>query len=166
MKRTVYFGIWPSPGQNISCPWHTRPLGQQGPISPLLGFIFWALSYQSIRMPFLFILIMYDPQKDVILLGFVKLIGSHILPITHPPDQFRLCQVCAFHLDFSFSGVDDMKMCELSLEETGLTRKRGAEILDVEFEEEWGNHGGGEYLNKTRNQVTSKYLQAQLGVSK
>ena len=32
-------------------------------------------------------------------------------------------------------GVDDMKMCELSLEETGLTRKRGAEILDNEFEE-------------------------------
>ena len=32
-------------------------------------------------------------------------------------------------------GVDDMKMCELSLEETGLTRKRGAEILDNDFEE-------------------------------
>ena len=28
-----------------------------------------------------------------------------------------------------------MKMCELSLEETGLTRKRGAEILDNDFEE-------------------------------
>ena len=34
-----------------------------------------------------------------------------------------------------FVGVDDMKMCELSLEETGLTRKRGAEILDNDFEE-------------------------------
>ena len=34
-----------------------------------------------------------------------------------------------------FVGVDDMKMCELSLEETGLTRKRGAEILDKDFEE-------------------------------
>ena len=28
-----------------------------------------------------------------------------------------------------------MKMCELSLEETGLTRKRGAEILENDFEE-------------------------------
>ncbi len=28
-----------------------------------------------------------------------------------------------------------MKMCELSLEETGLTRKRGAEILDSDFEQ-------------------------------
>ena len=59
-----------------------------------------------------------------------------------------------------------MKMCELSLEETGLTRKRGAEILDVEFEEEWGNNGGGDYLRKVTNQVTSQYLQAQLGVNR
>ena len=27
------------------------------------------------------------------------------------------------------AGRDDMQMCELSLDETGLTRKRGAEIL-------------------------------------
>ena len=33
-------------------------------------------------------------------------------------------------------------MCELSLEETGLTRKRGAEILEHEFNREWDrNHG-------------------------
>ena len=38
-------------------------------------------------------------------------------------------------MDKLFVGVDDMKMCELSLEETGLTRKRGAEILDNDFEE-------------------------------
>ena len=31
------------------------------------------------------------------------------------------------------AGRDDMQMCELSLEETGLTRKRGAEILEHEF---------------------------------
>ncbi|XP_076028705.1 myosin heavy chain 95F jaguar isoform X2 [Oratosquilla oratoria] len=43
------------------------------------------------------------------------------------------------------SGQDDMQMCELSLEETGLTRKRGAEILDHEFEKEWVRHGGGPY---------------------
>ena len=35
-----------------------------------------------------------------------------------------------------------MQMCELSLEETGLTRKRGAEILEHEFEKEWNSHGG------------------------
>ena len=30
------------------------------------------------------------------------------------------------------AGIDDMQMCELSLDETGLTRKRGAEILEHE----------------------------------
>ncbi|XP_059049763.1 myosin heavy chain 95F [Achroia grisella] len=44
------------------------------------------------------------------------------------------------------AGVDDMQMCELSLEETGLTRKRGAEILEHEFEREWSRHGGATYL--------------------
>jgi myosin-6 len=42
-------------------------------------------------------------------------------------------------------GVDDMQMCELSLDETGLTRKRGAEILEHEFNREWEKHGGSEY---------------------
>lgn len=40
------------------------------------------------------------------------------------------------------AGIDDMQMCELSLEETGLTRKRGAEILDPEFTREWERNGG------------------------
>jgi len=44
------------------------------------------------------------------------------------------------------AGRDDMQMCELSLEETGLTRKRGAEILDHEFEKEWEKHGGKSYV--------------------
>ncbi|CAH0725342.1 unnamed protein product, partial [Brenthis ino] len=43
------------------------------------------------------------------------------------------------------AGVDDMQMCELSLEETGLTRKRGAEILEHEFEREWARHAGPPY---------------------
>lgn len=30
-----------------------------------------------------------------------------------------------------------MEMCELSLEETGLTRKKGAEISQEKFEEAW-----------------------------
>jgi len=45
------------------------------------------------------------------------------------------------------AGVDDMQMCELSLEETGLTRKRGAEILEHEFNKEWERHGGKPYRN-------------------
>ena len=38
-----------------------------------------------------------------------------------------------------------MQMCELSLEETGLTRKRGAEILEHEFNREWERNGGKSY---------------------
>ncbi|KAJ8921386.1 hypothetical protein NQ315_003002 [Exocentrus adspersus] len=41
---------------------------------------------------------------------------------------------------------DDMQMCELSLEETGLTRKRGAEILESEFNREWEKNGGAQYV--------------------
>jgi len=44
------------------------------------------------------------------------------------------------------AGRDDMEMCELSLEETGLTRKRGAEILPREFETEWSKFGGEPYV--------------------
>merc|ERR1719350_2701352 len=43
------------------------------------------------------------------------------------------------------AGKDDMQMCELSLDDTGLTRKRGAEILEHEFEKEWSKHGGSPY---------------------
>ena len=68
---------------------------------------------------------------------------------------------CIFHL-----GVDDMKMCELSLDETGLTRKRGAEILENEFDDAWKEHGGTEYLIGVQQQVSSKYLQEKLGVKK
>lgn len=38
------------------------------------------------------------------------------------------------------AGKDSIQMCELSLDETGLTRKRGAEILPAEFEREWNKH--------------------------
>ncbi|KRT78215.1 Myosin head, partial [Oryctes borbonicus] len=44
------------------------------------------------------------------------------------------------------AGKDDMQMCELSLDETGLTRKRGAEILEKEFNKEWDAHGGIPYV--------------------
>lgn len=41
---------------------------------------------------------------------------------------------------FCSLGRDDMHMCELSLEETGLTRKRGAEILEEEYNSIWEKH--------------------------
>lgn len=46
------------------------------------------------------------------------------------------------------AGTDDMQMCELSLEETGLTRKRGAEILEHEFNLMWERNGGKPYRKK------------------
>ena len=55
-------------------------------------------------------------------------------------------------------GVDDMNMCELSLEETGLTAKKGAEILEKDFEEEWRKHGGREHVQSHLGQVSSKYV--------
>lgn len=45
-------------------------------------------------------------------------------------------------MNFNRLGKDDLKMCELSLEETGLTKKRGAEILPEEFEAVWSSNGG------------------------
>ncbi|XP_054921730.1 unconventional myosin-VI isoform X2 [Dermacentor andersoni] len=44
------------------------------------------------------------------------------------------------------AGRDDMQMCELKLEETGLARKRGAEILEHEFDAEWAKYGGPVYI--------------------
>ena len=40
------------------------------------------------------------------------------------------------------AGKDDLDMCELSLDETGLSRKRGAEITKREFEHWWLKSGG------------------------
>lgn len=39
-----------------------------------------------------------------------------------------------------------MQMCELSLEETRLTSKRGAEILAHEFDAEWAKNGGQPFV--------------------
>lgn len=52
------------------------------------------------------------------------------------------------------AGKDDIEMCELSLKETRLTSKRGAEILPQEFEEEWQRHGGKPY--HSRNQASAQ----------
>lgn len=46
------------------------------------------------------------------------------------------------------AGKHDIDMCELSLNETRLTSKRGAEILAAEFEAEWRKHGGEPYKRR------------------
>ena len=56
------------------------------------------------------------------------------------------------------AGVDDMNMCELSLDETGLTSKKGAEILESDFEQDWLKHGGQKYLKSHFGQISSKYV--------
>ncbi|XP_060061395.1 unconventional myosin-VI isoform X2 [Erinaceus europaeus] len=62
------------------------------------------------------------------------------------------------------AGKDDMEMCELNLEGTGLTRKRGAEILPRQFEEIWERCGGIEYLQKAieSRQARPTYATAML----
>ncbi|NWH75002.1 MYO6 protein, partial [Piaya cayana] len=62
------------------------------------------------------------------------------------------------------AGKDDMDMCELNLEETGLTRKRGAEILPRQFEEIWERCGGIQYLQNAiaSRQACPTYATAML----
>lgn len=62
------------------------------------------------------------------------------------------------------AGKDDMEMCELSLEETGLTRKRGAEILPRQFEDFWERCGGIQYLKNAieSRQARPTYATAML----
>ncbi|XP_053457842.1 unconventional myosin-VI isoform X2 [Nycticebus coucang] len=62
------------------------------------------------------------------------------------------------------AGKDDMEMCELNLEETGLTRKRGAEILPRQFEEMWERCGGLRYLQSAveSRQARPTYATAML----
>ncbi|XP_061098542.1 unconventional myosin-VI-like isoform X1 [Conger conger] len=62
------------------------------------------------------------------------------------------------------AGKDDMEMCELSLEETGLTRKRGAEILPRQYEEIWERCGGVQYLRSAieSRQARPTYATAML----
>lgn len=49
-------------------------------------------------------------------------------------------------------GRDDMEMCELSLDATQLTRKKGAEITAIEFETLWYQCGGPEYHMRPRHE--------------
>ena len=41
------------------------------------------------------------------------------------------------------AGEDDLDMCELSLDQTRLTMRQGAEITLRDFEIEWQRNGGG-----------------------
>ena len=61
------------------------------------------------------------------------------------------------------AGRDDMQMCEFGLEETGLTRKRGAEILESEFEQEWISHGGKPYVRPIGRRRTRSPVRAATG---
>ncbi|GAB1606978.1 unconventional myosin-VI-like isoform X2 [Argonauta hians] len=64
------------------------------------------------------------------------------------------------------AGVDDMQMCELNLEETGLLTKKGAEILENTFENEWQKYGGDKYMQENFQRVSSKFLQRRCGINK
>lgn len=64
------------------------------------------------------------------------------------------------------AGVDDMQMCELKLDETGLTKKKGAEILENEFDDEWNKYGGLAVFQKHAKKISSKFLQKKLGIAK
>lgn len=60
-----------------------------------------------------------------------------------------------------------MQMCELSLDETGLTRKRGAEIVESEFEKEWRRHGGPTYRligDKKRSMDSNNFNKTAINV--
>lgn len=54
------------------------------------------------------------------------------------------------------AGQHDIEMCELSLKETRLTSKRGAEILAQEFEDEWRKHGGQPYVRSQQLQAAAQ----------
>uniref|UniRef100_A0A1I8EM72 Myosin motor domain-containing protein n=1 Tax=Wuchereria bancrofti TaxID=6293 RepID=A0A1I8EM72_WUCBA len=51
------------------------------------------------------------------------------------------------------AGRDDMEMCELSLDATQLTRKKGAEITAIEFETLWHQCGGSIYHIRPRHEI-------------
>ncbi|ROL50920.1 Unconventional myosin-VI [Anabarilius grahami] len=81
------------------------------------------------------------------------------------PSREKLLQGCRLFLHLLEPvGKDDMEMCELSLEETGLTRKRGAEILHRQFEEIWERCGGIQYLRSAieSRQARPTYATAML----
>ena len=65
-----------------------------------------------------------------------------------------------------FTGKDDLNMCEMSLDQTGLTRKAGAEILERQFEEEWNRNNGRALLADAirKGQARKTYATNLLGM--
>lgn len=95
---------------------------------------------------------------------FLAILILHLmLSLCFPHQSGSKHFVCVFALCL-LSGKDDMEMCELSLEETGLTRKRGAEILPRQFEEIWERCDGIQYLKKAieNKQARPTYATAML----
>lgn len=79
----------------------------------------------------------------------------------------RQMEICDDNLPLVLvAGIDDMKMCELTLEETGLTLKKGAEILENTFEDEWQKSGGEKYLRENYQNISSTFLRQKLGLIK
>uniref|UniRef100_A0A8C2J2M9 Unconventional myosin-VI n=1 Tax=Cyprinus carpio TaxID=7962 RepID=A0A8C2J2M9_CYPCA len=82
------------------------------------------------------------------------------------PRPLGTCNLCSeyYNRDHLSLRKDDMEMCELGLEETGLTRKRGAEILPRQFEEIWERCGGIQYLKNAieSRQARPTYATAML----
>jgi len=70
------------------------------------------------------------------------------------------------------AGKDDMQLCELSLQATGLTHKKGAEILPDVFEQAWNANNGKRYLyeailkKQARTTSATKALQAEMNKNK
>ncbi|XP_075244951.1 unconventional myosin-VI-like isoform X2 [Convolutriloba macropyga] len=59
------------------------------------------------------------------------------------------------------AGKDDMRMCELQLAETGLTTKKGAEVLCKDFEDVWNYYGGPAYVKEAikQGQVRADFIK-------
>merc|ERR1712183_412854 len=70
------------------------------------------------------------------------------------------------------AGKDDMQLCELSLQATGLTHKKGAEILPDVFEQAWNANNGKRFLyeailkKQARSTSATKALQAEMNKNK
>lgn len=101
--------------------------------------------------------------ENVFLLNIILIPQLFLLFFECASKELRMCCFC-FCFATRFVGKDDMEMCELNLEETGLPRKRGAEILGRQFEEIWERCGGIQYLRKAieNRQARPTYATAML----
>ncbi|KAL3307156.1 Unconventional myosin-VI [Cichlidogyrus casuarinus] len=82
--------------------------------------------------------------------------------LAHFSGRYVLRQIQVIHDQapiLSIAGIHDMTMCEIPLEETGLTRKRGAEILEKDFNAAWEQSGGNLLLKRFVNQITNPQLK-------